>query len=81
MGGKFKRGGLLRRFANDCSGNFAVLTGAAITMLAMAVGFGVNVAQIYNVRSNLIAVARLGADLGRARYLDWGDQGGRRPHR
>jgi len=55
MASTFKRTGLLRRFKEDRSGNFSIVAGAAISMLALAVGYGVNVAQIYNVRSNLIA--------------------------
>jgi Flp pilus assembly protein TadG len=42
-------GSLLR----DERGNFAILTGAAASMLALAVGFGINITQAYNVRSNL----------------------------
>lgn len=55
MASIFKRGGVLRRFGKDRSGNFSVVMGATISMLAITVGYGVNVAQIYNVRSNLIA--------------------------
>ena len=50
----FGQSGLLRRFGADRSGNFAIITGAALSMLALAVGYGVNIAQVYNVRSNLV---------------------------
>ena len=40
-------------FAGDSSGNFAILGGITISMLAMAAGFGVNVAQLHNVKSGL----------------------------
>lgn len=55
MRGIFGGGGILRRFVGDRSGNFAILTGVTVSMLAVAVGFGTNVAQIYNVRTNLIS--------------------------
>lgn len=42
-----------KRFAGDSSGNFAILGGLTISMLAMAAGFGVNVAQLHNVKSGL----------------------------
>ncbi|CAN7533159.1 hypothetical protein [Aminobacter sp. LjRoot7] len=42
-----------KRFASDSSGNFAILGGLTISMLAMAAGFGVNVAQLHNVKSGL----------------------------
>jgi len=45
----------LRRFVRDRSGNFTVVAGVAMAALALAVGYGTNVAQIYNVRSNLVA--------------------------
>ncbi len=60
--------GSLRRFASDRSGNFAILTGAMISMLAVSAGFGVNTAQLMNTRSALqnsldAAVASTARDL------------------
>jgi Flp pilus assembly protein TadG len=40
-------------FSRDSRGNFAILTAAAASMLAIVVGFGVNTAQVYNIRSGL----------------------------
>lgn len=40
-------------FLRDRRGNFAILTAATASMLAIAVGFGVNTAQVYNIRSGL----------------------------
>ncbi|TGT45150.1 TadE/TadG family type IV pilus assembly protein, partial [Mesorhizobium sp. M8A.F.Ca.ET.167.01.1.1] len=51
--------GLVRgmdRFARDRGGNFAVLFGAAVSVLALGVGFAVNISQIYNARSSLQSV-------------------------
>ena len=41
------------RFGSDRRGNFAVLTAAAVSVLALAVGFGVNMAQLYNIKAAL----------------------------
>ncbi|RUV83214.1 hypothetical protein EOA75_29630 [Mesorhizobium sp. M1A.F.Ca.IN.022.07.1.1] len=43
-------------FARDRGGNFAVLFGAAASVLALGVGFAVNIAQVYNARSSLQSV-------------------------
>lgn len=43
------------RFAEDRSGNFAVLFCMAMTAVMMAVGFGVNLTQAYHVKSSLHA--------------------------
>ncbi len=43
-------------FAKDRGGNFAVLFGFAASVLALGVGFSVNVSQIYNARSSLQSV-------------------------
>ncbi|TIV96403.1 MAG: hypothetical protein E5V85_18030 [Mesorhizobium sp.] len=43
-------------FARDRGGNFAVLFGAAVSVLALGVGFAVNISQIYNARSSLQSV-------------------------
>ncbi|RUU06558.1 hypothetical protein EOD23_13300 [Mesorhizobium sp. USDA-HM6] len=53
------RGGLVRGvdgFARDRGGNFAVLFGAAASVLALGVGFAVNISQLYNARSSLQGV-------------------------
>ncbi|WP_378947116.1 hypothetical protein [Mesorhizobium sp. ANAO-SY3R2] len=42
-----------RDLAGDASGNFAILGGLTVSMLAMAAGFGINIAQLYNVKSGL----------------------------
>ncbi|MBE1204645.1 hypothetical protein [Aminobacter carboxidus] len=42
-----------KRFAGDSSGNFAILGGVTISVLAMAAGFGINTAQLFNVKSGL----------------------------
>lgn len=55
MGDNFRVGGLLRRFRDDRAGNFTVVAGVTMAMLSLAIGYGVNVAQIYNVRANLVA--------------------------
>jgi Flp pilus assembly protein TadG len=39
--------------ASDRSGNFAVLTGVVASMLMLSVGYGVNVAQSYQLKSSL----------------------------
>ncbi|TGV76144.1 pilus assembly protein, partial [Mesorhizobium sp. M00.F.Ca.ET.149.01.1.1] len=43
-------------FARNRQGNFAVLFGAAASILALGVGFAVNIAQLYNARSSLQGV-------------------------
>ncbi|MER8826142.1 pilus assembly protein [Mesorhizobium sp. M0938] len=43
-------------FASDRSGNFAVLFGMVASVLALSVGFGVNVSQLYNAKSSLQGV-------------------------
>jgi len=43
-------------FARDRSGNFAVLFGLVASVLALGVGFSVNVSQIYNAKSSLQGV-------------------------
>ena len=43
-------------FARDRGGNFAVLFGAAASVLALAVGFAVNISQLYNAKSSLQGV-------------------------
>ena len=40
-------------FGSDRRGNFALLTAASASMLALAVGFAVNLAQLYSVKSGL----------------------------
>jgi Flp pilus assembly protein TadG len=40
-------------FASDRQGSFAVLTALTAAVVAMAAGFAVNVAQIYNIKSGL----------------------------
>lgn len=47
------RFGGFSRFGHDRSGNFAVMMGAVISVLALAVGFAVNTAQLYNIKSRL----------------------------
>lgn len=42
-----------RRFTGDSSGNFAILGGVTISILAMAAGYGINTAQLFNVKSGL----------------------------
>jgi Flp pilus assembly protein TadG len=44
---------LAGNLANDRSGNFAVLTGVVASMLMLSVGYGVNVAQSYQLKSSL----------------------------
>lgn len=49
-------GGLIHAiggFARDRDGNFAVLFGLTASVLALSVGFSVNVSQLYNARSSL----------------------------
>ncbi|MGE0284121.1 MAG: hypothetical protein AB7P20_26385, partial [Rhizobiaceae bacterium] len=55
MGEMFGVDGLLRRYRDDRAGNFTVVAGVTMAMLSLAIGYGVNVAQIYNVRTNLVA--------------------------
>ncbi|MBX3579128.1 MAG: hypothetical protein KF723_18160 [Rhizobiaceae bacterium] len=43
----------IRRFERDKRGNFAVLFGAAASVLALAAGFAVDTAQLYSVESKL----------------------------
>ena len=43
-------------FARDRSGSFAVLFGLAASVLALGVGFSVNISQIYNAKSSLQGV-------------------------
>ncbi len=59
---------IITRFMSDRRGNFAILTGAALSMLAVGAGFGVNTAQLMNTRSALqnaldAAVASTARDL------------------
>lgn len=51
QGGNFKR--TANRFIKDRGGNFAIVFGIAASMLAVAVGFGVDTAQLVNTRSAL----------------------------
>lgn len=44
-----------RQFARDAKGNFAVMTAAVATVLAVGIGYGIDVAQLAKVRSNLIS--------------------------
>ncbi|MHB2267726.1 TadE/TadG family type IV pilus assembly protein [Aliihoeflea sp. PC F10.4] len=41
------------RFAADKRGNFAILMGVALSVLATGAGFGVNTAQLFNAKSSL----------------------------
>ncbi|MDX8453481.1 pilus assembly protein [Mesorhizobium sp. VK9D] len=43
-------------FARNREGNFAVLFGVAASVLALGVGFAVNISQLYNARSSLQGV-------------------------
>lgn len=43
-------------FTRNREGNFAVLFGAAVSVLALGVGFAVNISQLYNARSGLQGV-------------------------
>ena len=43
-------------FTRNREGNFAVLFGAAASVLALGVGFAVNISQLYNARSSLQGV-------------------------
>ncbi|CAN7190098.1 pilus assembly protein TadG-related protein [Mesorhizobium sp. LjNodule214] len=43
-------------FARDRGGNFAIVFGAAVSVLALGVGFAVNVSQLYNAKSSLQGV-------------------------
>ena len=52
-------GGLIQAagvFTRDRSGSFAVLFGLAASVLALSVGFAVNISQIYNAKSSLQGV-------------------------
>jgi Flp pilus assembly protein TadG len=49
--GKTKQ--FVRDLAGDRSGNFAVLTGVVASVLALTVGYGINVAQSYQLKSSL----------------------------
>lgn len=40
-------------FRSDRQGNFAVLTAAVASVLAVTIGFGVDIAQLYNIKSGL----------------------------
>lgn len=42
-----------RSFAADRRGNFAILMGLALSVLATGAGFGVNTAQLFNAKSSL----------------------------
>lgn len=53
MQGFGKLAGVAKRFAADCHGNFAILGGLTISVVALAAGFGVNIAQLHNVKSGL----------------------------
>lgn len=44
-----------RRFAESRDGNFAVITGVALTALMMSVGLAVDLAQSYHLKSSLSA--------------------------
>lgn len=57
-----------RSFATDRRGNFAILMGVALSVLATGAGFGVNTAQLFNAKSSLqnaldAAVASTARDL------------------
>ena len=43
-------------FTKDRGGSFAVLFGLAASVLALGVGFSVNISQIYNAKSSLQGV-------------------------
>lgn len=45
----------LKGFVVDRDGNFAIIGGLIMAMLAMAVGFGINIAQAYSVRAGLVS--------------------------
>ncbi|MBB6355538.1 hypothetical protein ACFFTN_07495 [Aminobacter aganoensis] len=66
-----KAGRTALRLAGDRRGNFAVLGGVTISLLAMAAGFGINIAQLSNVKSGL-ALAVDGAVTSTARDLTTG---------
>lgn len=53
FGGKNRTAG---EFVGHRGGNFAILLGAAASVLALGVGFAVNVSQIYNAKSSLQGV-------------------------
>ena len=46
-------GNKVRAFGTDRQGNFAVLTAVIASAMALGVGFGVNVTQLYNIKSGL----------------------------
>ena len=48
-----KLGGRPSRFCRDEKGNFALMTAAIASTLALAVGFAVNTTQMYNIKSGL----------------------------
>ena len=48
-----KVGGAGRSFASDRRGNFAIATAAVSAVLLLAIGYGVNTAQLYHVKTNL----------------------------
>jgi Flp pilus assembly protein TadG len=43
----------LRKFGSDRSGSFAVITAAILSVIVLAAGYAVNIAQLYNVKSSL----------------------------
>lgn len=43
-----------RQFGRDVTGNFAVMTAAIASVLALGIGYGINTAQLSKVRSNLV---------------------------
>lgn len=47
-------GGLIGRFVGDRGGNFAVITGLTASVMAMGVGFGVNILQAYHLKSAML---------------------------
>lgn len=44
-----------QKFAGDAKGNFAVMTAAVASVLALGIGYGIGVAQLSKVRSNLVS--------------------------
>ncbi|RJT39555.1 hypothetical protein D3227_12025 [Mesorhizobium waimense] len=59
-------------FARDRGGNFAIVFGFAVSVLALGVGFAVNVSQLYNAKSSLQGVVDA-AVTSTARDLTTGD--------
>lgn len=53
MLGTTSRRGSFPGFLHDRSASFAVITGVTATVLAMAVGFGINLSQAFHVKSSL----------------------------